>query len=300
MKEKLGVAPIPGSPVVLNRESGKLEECTMETCPHAVLDERSGKLINQAPYLAYGGFSGAVSGSVSEEHQKAAAEFFAFASSAKKAIKYVIPDVNHPELNPLPTGMDPYAKSMLQLEEWTNRGFDEKSSQEYLNAIESSLGSPNAVIELRMPEAGNFMATLDAVTTKYCNDTKHGLFEKDPASVRVDLSKELAAQWRGIVAAYDSAEGRSIGDLLKSYQKDRGVYVERETLQTQNDATSLDTGIIVAIAVCAAAVIVFIILLTVCLVKQSARAKRDAMWYVDPNDVHDTKVGCSDFADILC
>ena len=54
VRGKLGVAPTPGSSIVLNRNTGKLEECTEEMCPYAVLDERTGKLINQAPYGAYG------------------------------------------------------------------------------------------------------------------------------------------------------------------------------------------------------------------------------------------------------
>lgn len=222
VRGKLGVAPTPGSPIVLNRQTGKLEECTEETCPYAVLDERTGKLINQAPYGAYGGFSGAVSASVSKENQIAAAEFFAFATSAKKAIKYVIPDANNPDANPVPTGMDPYAKSMLNVDEWTSRGFDLKSTEEYKFAIESQLDSSNVVIDLRMPAAADFMATLDDVTTQYCNDTKFDKFEKDPALVRADLSNELAKQWQDIVTDYDSAEGREEGALLELLQRDRG------------------------------------------------------------------------------
>ena len=238
------------------------------------------------PPLPIGGFSGAVSASVSKENQIAAAEFFAFATSAKKAIKYVIPDANNPDANPVPTGMDPYAKSMLNVDEWTSRGFDLKSTEEYKFAIESQLDSSNVVIDLHMPAAADFMATLDDVTTQYCNDTKFNKFDKDPALVRADLSIELGEQWRDIVTDYDSAEGREEGALLELLQRDRGVYVPKKSLSVQHD--DLSSGVIVAIVVCATTVFAMVVFVIASFVRQYETKKREDMWYVDPNDIHDT------------
>jgi len=295
VKGKLGVAPTPGSHVVLNRETGELEECiSTEMCPHAILDERTGRLINQAPYGAYGGFSGAVSASVSRENQIAAAEFFAFATSAKKAIKYVIPDANNPDANPVPTGMDPYTKSMLDVNEWTSRGFDEKSAQEYKYAIESQLGSSNVVIDLRIPAASDFMAALDDVTTKYCNDTKFGKLDDrgNSALVRAEISAKLAERWRGIVTDFDRAK-ESDGALLELYQRDRGVYVPPRNIfdgyTIYESGGIISNGAIVAIVICITIVLAIVISITACFVKQSTQRKREDMWYVNPDDVHDTK-----------
>ncbi|KAL7548596.1 hypothetical protein ACHAWF_011875 [Thalassiosira exigua] len=324
VRGKLGTAPIPGSTLVLNRKTGELEKCSsQEMCPFATVDERTGNLINQAPYGAYGvrsswqwnhgqrttseptsyaarppstrkyngtkttGFSGAVSGSVSELHQIAAAEFFAFATSAKKAIKYVIPDANNPDANPLPTGMDPYAKSMLDVDEWTSRGFDRQSTEEYKYAIESQLGSSNVVIDLRVPTATDLYDALDDVTTRYCNDTKWNRHEKDAASVREDLAAELASRWLEIITDFDSSEGRRKGNLLELYQRDRGVYVAPEDAVAREERSG-DAGIIVAIVVCVAAVVAIALLLVFILAKHNMARKREDMWYVDPTDIHDT------------
>ena len=288
VRGKLGVAPTPGSPLVLNRETGLLEECTKESCPYAVLDQKTGALINQSPYGAYGGFSGAVSGSISEAHQIAAAEFFAYATSAAKAIKYVIPDANNPEANNVPTGMDPYSKSMLDVEQWTSRGFDQNSAKEYKYAIESQLDSPNVVIDLRMPKAAAFMSTLDAVITKYCNDTKFNLVDEDSAAVRAVLTDELAQEWQDTVSDYDSAEDREDGALLELYQRDRGVYVPRSILSLEAD-DGMNTGVIVAIVVCITVVIAILIFVAAYFVKKRGEDARGDMWYVNPNDVVDTK-----------
>lgn len=57
---KLGIAKVPGSQKVLNRETGKLDVCDIEKCPNAVYYEDIG-FVNYAPYAAFGGWSGAVS-----------------------------------------------------------------------------------------------------------------------------------------------------------------------------------------------------------------------------------------------
>ena len=51
---KWGAAIMPGSKEVLNWETGKLEACTAETCPHAVDG------VNHAPFAAFGGWGGGI------------------------------------------------------------------------------------------------------------------------------------------------------------------------------------------------------------------------------------------------
>jgi multiple sugar transport system substrate-binding protein len=52
--------PMPGSYEVVDRETGRLRNCTTTICPTAS-PGRSGALINRAPYAAFGGWSGGIS-----------------------------------------------------------------------------------------------------------------------------------------------------------------------------------------------------------------------------------------------
>lgn len=84
LHDKLGVAPTPGSEVVMNRKTGKLERCTKELCPYAKYYSDIG-FVNSAPYAANGGWGAAISSNTSPEKQKALAEFFLWASSREQS-----------------------------------------------------------------------------------------------------------------------------------------------------------------------------------------------------------------------
>ena len=45
---------MPGSKEVLNWDTGKLEACTSDTCPHAIDG------VNHAPFAAFGGWGGGI------------------------------------------------------------------------------------------------------------------------------------------------------------------------------------------------------------------------------------------------
>jgi hypothetical protein len=62
-KGMIGTAMMPGSTRVLDRRTGRLEECTPALCPLAVLERTyDGRevLVNRAPHFGFGGFSGGV------------------------------------------------------------------------------------------------------------------------------------------------------------------------------------------------------------------------------------------------
>ncbi len=59
---RLGVAPLPGSTTVLDRNTWRMAPCTNDTCPYATpardLFTGNTVLINRAPYFGFGGFAG--------------------------------------------------------------------------------------------------------------------------------------------------------------------------------------------------------------------------------------------------
>jgi len=92
---KLGIAPTPGSEMVLNRETGKLEKCTKLLCPYAKYYDDIG-FVNSAPYAANGGWGGAISANAPPEKQEALADFFLWAASRDQSDQYVIPNATLP------------------------------------------------------------------------------------------------------------------------------------------------------------------------------------------------------------
>ncbi len=74
--DKVGAVVLPGSKRVLDRETGKLVDCTPEICPHA----KDG--INHAPFAAFGGWSGGINAKADPKVKDAAYAFFSWMSSA--------------------------------------------------------------------------------------------------------------------------------------------------------------------------------------------------------------------------
>lgn len=142
LHDKLGIAPTPGSEVVLNRNTGELEPCTKETCPYGKYYDDIG-FVNSAPYAANGGWGGAISANTSPEKQKALVNFFLWASSKEQSLKYVIPNATLPffDIN----GQDPWRKTHLDVDRWVAQGFDRELSKQYVDSILSNLISKNVL-----------------------------------------------------------------------------------------------------------------------------------------------------------
>jgi len=70
--DKTGASIMPGSKEVLNRDTGKLEACTADTCPHAING------VNHAPYAAFGGWGGGVNAAADAKVKDAAYAFFSY------------------------------------------------------------------------------------------------------------------------------------------------------------------------------------------------------------------------------
>jgi multiple sugar transport system substrate-binding protein len=133
----VGAVILPGSKKVLNRDTGKLDDCTAETCPHAING------INHAPFAAFGGWSGGINAKADPKVKDAAYAFFSYMSQ---------PEQSNVDVTIGITGFNPYRISQFKnLDNWTKAGMSEAAAKDYLGAIEASLNSPNMVLDLRIP-----------------------------------------------------------------------------------------------------------------------------------------------------
>ena len=226
LHDKLGIAPTPGSDVVLDRETGKLEKCTRERCPYAIYYDDIG-FVNSAPYAANGGWGAAVSSNTSPEKQKALADFFLWASSREQSQQYVIPNATLPW--DMINGQDPWRKSQLDVDKWVERGFDRELSKQYVQAIVSNLVSKNVVVEARFPKAGEIMGVLDKEVNEHLvrSHVENLYSEEDKPKERLETAQRITDQWNQIIRKYD-ARGDTVAPILEIYQRLRGVWVPNE------------------------------------------------------------------------
>ena len=147
----------PGSRVVLNRETGELEECNEELCPHAIDG------INYAPFAAFGGWSGGINAAADDQVKEALYAFFSYMNQ---------PEQSNVDVTMGVTGFNPYRTSQFEnTENWTEAGMSEEFANNYLGAIENSLNSPNMVLDLRVPQNQRYQQNvLDTALAQYLAD----------------------------------------------------------------------------------------------------------------------------------
>jgi len=127
----------PGSTMVLNRKTGKLEACNSSLCPHAVNG------INYAPFAAFGGWSGAINAAADDGVKDALYSFFSYVNQPAQSNEDVTKGI---------TGFNPYRISQFKnIAPWISAGMSEEFALNYLGAIQASLNSPNMVLDLRVP-----------------------------------------------------------------------------------------------------------------------------------------------------
>jgi multiple sugar transport system substrate-binding protein len=144
--DKVGATMMPGSPSVLDRETGTLVPCDESLCPHAIDG------INRAPFGAFGGWAGVINAAADERTRDAAYSFITYVSAPERSNRDVTVGV---------TGMNPYRTSQLEsLQPWLDSGFSEAAAESYLGAIEESLASPNFVLDLRVAQANQYTNVL--------------------------------------------------------------------------------------------------------------------------------------------
>jgi multiple sugar transport system substrate-binding protein len=191
--DKVGAAILPGSSKVLDRASGKLVDCTAETCPHAVDG------INHAPFAAFGGWSGAINANKDQKVRDAAYEFLSYMSQPEQANE----DVTIGK-----TGFNPYRTSQFEsMDLWLKAGMSEPAAKNYLGAIKDSLNSPNMVLDLRVPQNQRYeQVVLDTAVARLLA----GEIDVDQAAAEIEagwneVTEELGKDAQ--LAAYRAALG---------------------------------------------------------------------------------------------
>jgi multiple sugar transport system substrate-binding protein len=154
VQDKVGAIILPGSKKVLDRSTGQLADCNPTLCPHATNG------VNHAPFAAFGGWSGAINKAAQPKVKDAAFAFLSYMSqSAQSSVDVTIGK----------TGFNPYRTShFTNMGPWTASGMSDQAAKDYLGAIQSSLQSPNMVLDLRIPQTAFYQQTaLDTALAQY-------------------------------------------------------------------------------------------------------------------------------------
>jgi multiple sugar transport system substrate-binding protein len=136
VQDLIGAVILPGTREVLDRKTGKLVPCTKLTCPYAVAG------VNHAPYVAAGGWTGAIASAAPARVQDAAFAFLSYVSQ---------PEQSRRDVTIGATGFNPYRRSHFRdRAPWIAAGMSDMAAARYLGAIGLSLTSPNMVLDLRI------------------------------------------------------------------------------------------------------------------------------------------------------
>ena len=193
VQDKVGAVVLPGSSKVLDRASGKLVECTKETCPYAVDG------INHAPFAAFGGWSGAINAAKDQKVKDAAYDFLSYMSQPEQA---------NVDVTIGKTGFNPYRTSQFEsLDLWLKAGMSKAAAENYLGAIKDSLNSPNMVLDLRVPQNQRYeQVVLDTTVARLLA----GEIDVDKAATEIETGWNEATEELGKDAqlkAYRAALG---------------------------------------------------------------------------------------------
>ena len=166
---KWGAEIMPGSTKVLNWDTGKLEDCTAQSCPNAIDG------VNHAPFAAFGGWSGGINAHASDKVKDAAYAFFSYMTQqAQSNIDVTIGK----------TGFNPYRISQLTYDDdWKKAGMAESEANVYLGAIKDSLNSPNMILDLRVPQNQKYQqVVLDEALSRFLS----GEIDRDTAITTIE------------------------------------------------------------------------------------------------------------------
>lgn len=154
IKDKVGAIMMPGSMEVLNTETGELEACGADNCPHAVDG------VNFAPFAAFGGWTAAISNTLDDQKKQAAYDFMSYMNQAAQS---------NVDVTMGWTGYNPYRNSQLDdTALWVEAGFSQEAAENYLGAIKDSLNHPNMASDFRIPGAQQYTGVvLDRELARY-------------------------------------------------------------------------------------------------------------------------------------
>ena len=207
--ENIGVAPTPGSNRVLDRTSGKLKDCTSESCPYGTYYDDIG-IVNRPSYSAFGGWVGGVSSGTTSSKQNDMADFFSYISNPTESLGDVLP-------NDRSNFASPYRYSQTAASRWIDAGFDEEMALQYTEAI-SAVNSENTVSDIRIPTGSSIRGIIDQEVQNYMIGAGNSKFEafKVSSSVLNDLSSGVAANMEILRMGVTDNMDRRIRDTIAS------------------------------------------------------------------------------------
>ncbi|KAG1677569.1 hypothetical protein FOA52_014467 [Chlamydomonas sp. UWO 241] len=181
IRDLYGVANPPGSLRVLNRQTGRLEECTQKLCPYAKLqrtyDGRE-RRVNQVQF-GTGGESGFTNAHQEPVYRQAMHDFFSFLSEPTRSKQRVIGTYFS----------GPFRKSHLDtspasLAKWSAAGYNPDAVKELLVMMQAD--NPNNVMNLRMRGGSSFV-------TAFGPAIRNASAGMAPTTIAENLAAEYAA-----------------------------------------------------------------------------------------------------------
>lgn len=142
--------------------------------------------VNRAPFISFGGWI--ISVAADSDVADAALDFAAFMADAELAGTLAVTGG---------TGVNPLRQSQFDnLDLWTGAGFSEESAIDYLDAVLSTINDPNAVLDIRIPGAFEYLFALDT-------NISQALAGQIDAQTAMD---QVAAAWEEITDRYGREE----------------------------------------------------------------------------------------------
>lgn len=144
VKGKVGYSIMPGTTEVWDYEKKEWVDCTENP------DRCGGSEVNRAPYLAFGGWFGAID--KNSPNVKAAYDFLSYMAN---------PENSYTAITTPETGFNPSRELHFErLSGWIGYGFE--NPKPYLDAIKNTIGHTNVQPDLRIPEANRYFEAFDA------------------------------------------------------------------------------------------------------------------------------------------
>eukprot|EP00756_Hemistasia_phaeocysticola_P020796 Hpha_TRINITY_DN15740_c0_g1::TRINITY_DN15740_c0_g1_i1::g.37459::m.37459 len=173
--ERLRTAPWPGTSRVRGPD-GSVTECDSQLCPHARSQKDLGndgrgqtRLVNIAPYNAFGGLSVAVNNHKPPAEIAAAYEFLSFWNHPAQSTL----DVVDPQ-----SWFEPFRNSQFLPFLWTTEGMSSQQAQSYSYEMRSNLESDNLAAELRVRGANDYLDVLKTGAAGFIGYDAKGAFGK--------------------------------------------------------------------------------------------------------------------------
>lgn len=204
----IGVAPTPGSTMVLDRKTLQLVNCTLERCPFGEFYEDIG-IVNRAPYAAFGGWAAGISNDATEGHQYATADFFSYVSNNFQSMGDVLP-------NSRSSFVQPYRYSHVTSSNWIEAGYDASLASDYSETVRH-VNSGNAALELRIPSGGGMRNVVDEEVFDYLlQSIDASLTPEQDLIMRQQSTLNMDQRIHELVSAADSGVSFRVSDTYRN------------------------------------------------------------------------------------